>query len=76
VVTNPPFHIGKATTLMVPAQFIRDAKAVLVPGGKLFVVANRTLPYESIMMEHFGNMRTVHNGRRFKVLVSTSPVPR
>jgi 16S rRNA (guanine1207-N2)-methyltransferase len=76
VVTNPPFHIGKATNLTVPAQFMRDAKAVLVPGGRLFVVANRTLPYEPIMMELFGNMRTLHNGRRFKVLASTSPVPR
>ncbi|MCC7051848.1 MAG: methyltransferase [Gemmatimonadaceae bacterium] len=71
VVTNPPFHVGKATDLDVPAQFIRDAWAVLKPGGRLELVANRTLPYERLVLERFGNLRTVHDGPRFKVLAAT-----
>lgn len=71
VVSNPPFHVGKATALNVPMQFMRDAFDVLRPGGRLFLVANRTLPYETALSDIFGNMRTVHNGQRFKVLSAT-----
>jgi 16S rRNA (guanine1207-N2)-methyltransferase len=68
VVSNPPFHVGKATDLDVPAQFILDAHAVLTPGGSLQLVANRTLPYERLVQECFGNLTTLHDGPRFKVL--------
>jgi len=68
VVTNPPFHVGKATDLDVPTQFILDAHAVLKPGGSLQLVANRTLPYERIVHQCFGNLTTLHDGPRFKVL--------
>jgi 16S rRNA (guanine1207-N2)-methyltransferase len=68
VVTNPPFHVGKATDLDVPTQFILDAHAVLKPGGSLQLVANRTLPYERIVQQTFGNLTTLHDGPRFKVL--------
>ena len=68
VLTNPPFHVGKATALDVPQQFIADAWTVLKPGGRLSLVANRTLPYERVIKERFGNLTTLYNGSRFKVL--------
>ncbi|MDB4913807.1 MAG: hypothetical protein JWM95_1451 [Gemmatimonadetes bacterium] len=68
VVTNPPFHIGKSTDLNVPIQFIHDAWTVLAPGGRLNLVANRTLPYEGAIKYLFRNITKVHDGRRFKVL--------
>jgi 16S rRNA (guanine1207-N2)-methyltransferase len=71
VVTNPPFHVGKATDLDVPFQFIGDAWQVLAPGGRLLLVANRTLPYERTIYQRFGNIATVVDGRRFKVLGAT-----
>ena len=71
VVTNPPFHVGKATDLDVPMQFINDAHHVLVPGGRMFLVANRTLPYEQAIKHLFGNVSNVHDGQRFKVLSAT-----
>lgn len=71
VVTNPPFHVGKQTELSVPMQFIEDAWEVLSPGGQLFLVANRTLPYETPIRRRFGNALMVHDGRRFKVLTAT-----
>jgi len=71
VVTNPPFHLAKFTDLTIPRQFIREAWERLTPGGTLQLVANRTLPYESVIAEHFGHVRTVHDGRRFKVLAAT-----
>jgi len=68
VVANPPFHVGKHTDLDVPRQFIRDAHTVLRPGGRVLLVANRTLPYEAMMTEQFGTYRSIYDGRRFKVL--------
>lgn len=68
VVTNPPFHVGKATDLAVPLQFIHDAWQLLSPGGRMYLVANRTLPYERTIHQRFGNIATLHDGQRFKVL--------
>lgn len=68
VVSNPPFHLGKGTELAIPRAFIEQAYAHLVPGGRLYLVANRTLPYERLIAECFGEVRTAHDGRRFKVI--------
>ena len=73
VVTNPPFHVGKATDLNVPMQFIADAHAALRPGGRMYLVANRTLPYERAVDARFGNVATAHDGVRFKVLSAVRP---
>jgi 16S rRNA (guanine1207-N2)-methyltransferase len=70
VVTNPPFHVGKVTDLSVPIQFIKDAWTVLAPGGRLNLVANRTLPYEGAIKYLFGNITKVHDGPRFKILAA------
>ena len=68
VVTNPPFHTGKATDLDLPLRFIGDAWTALEPGGRLYLVANRTLPYERAIRERFGAVSVAHDGPRFKVL--------
>jgi 16S rRNA (guanine1207-N2)-methyltransferase len=68
VVSNPPFHVGKATDLEVPMQFIADAHAALRDGGRMYLVANRTLPYERAVQSRFGNVEKIHDGVRFKVL--------
>lgn len=70
VVSNPPFHIGKETALDVPMQFMREAHHVLNTGGRMMLVANRTLPYERAMTDIFGNVSVMHDGARFKVLVA------
>ena len=74
VVTNPPFHVGKATDLNVPNQFIQDSWEVLVHGGRLFLVANRTLPYEQAIKHRYGNVANLYNGPRFKVLTATREI--
>jgi 16S rRNA (guanine1207-N2)-methyltransferase len=71
VVTNPPFHSGKATDLDVPLQFIADSFTVLRPGGRLYLVANRTLPYERTLQATFGSFEVIRDTPRFKILRTT-----
>ncbi|TAE78162.1 MAG: class I SAM-dependent methyltransferase [Verrucomicrobia bacterium] len=47
VVMNPPFHSGQATDIGLGLGFLRSAAASLRMGGRIFLVANRQLPYEA-----------------------------
>ena len=68
VATNPPFHQGKKTDYDVGRQFVKEAARVLKPGGVLFLVANRFLPYEAQVEKFFGNVQQVTLDSRYKVL--------
>ena len=46
---NPPFHSGQAADVDLGRAFLTSAAAALKRGGKLFLVANRQLPYESAL---------------------------
>ena len=70
VITNPPFHVGKATTYDAAVQFVQDAAAVLRPGGRLWLVANRFIPYEGIIQSQFGSATIAQESGRYKVLVA------
>lgn len=71
VLSNPPFHAGKRVDLALPRQFLDDAWSVLRPGGRLQLVANRTLPYEAELARRFGGWRLLRDGPRFKILEAT-----
>jgi 16S rRNA (guanine1207-N2)-methyltransferase len=49
IMMNPPFHTGQATDIDLGRAFLTTAAAALRRGGKLFLVANRQLPYESLL---------------------------
>ena len=44
---NPPFHSGQNTDISLGRAFLRAAADSLRTGGRLFMVANRQLPYEA-----------------------------
>jgi 16S rRNA (guanine1207-N2)-methyltransferase len=46
IVMNPPFHSGQSTDISLGRAFLRAAADALRTGGRLFMVANRQLPYE------------------------------
>jgi 16S rRNA (guanine1207-N2)-methyltransferase len=46
VAMNPPFHAGREAVSALGRAFVREGLAALRPGGRLFLVANRHLPYE------------------------------
>ena len=47
IVMNPPFHSGQLTDISLGRAFLRAAAESLRTGGRLFLVANRQLPYEA-----------------------------
>ncbi len=49
IVMNPPFHSGRSSDVGLGQAFLKAAAAALVPGGELWLVANRQLPYESVL---------------------------
>ncbi|QJE96343.1 class I SAM-dependent methyltransferase [Luteolibacter luteus] len=47
IVMNPPFHSGQLTDISLGRAFLRVAAESLRTGGRLYLVANRQLPYEA-----------------------------
>lgn len=69
IVMNPPFHTqNRAERPDVGRRFIVVAAEALKPGGRLWLVANRNLPYESALTEGFGNVRVVAQQGGYKVI--------
>lgn len=70
VVMNPPFHAGRAADPAIGDGFIRAASAALKPGGRLWMVANRGLPYEKALQAGFAAVEEVAREDGFKVLMA------
>ena len=69
IVTNPPFHAQtRADRPDLGRAFIAAAADALQPGGRLLLVANRHLPYESVLAARFGSVRTLVQQRGFKAI--------
>ena len=67
VVMNPPFHDAGVEDKALGQAFVRRARHVLRPGGTLWVVANRHLPYEGVMSPLFTDVDLRAEGQGFKV---------
>ena len=74
VVTNPPFHTGRAAEPGLGVAFITAAAATLSPQGALWLVANRQLPYEAALTRLFRDVREVGGYKGFKVLSASGVV--
>lgn len=73
IVMNPPFHTGRAAVPALGRAFIETAAAHLKPQGTLWLVANRHLPYESVLSEHYSEVATVLEQQGFKVCRARHP---
>lgn len=71
VIMNPPFHDGRAADPSLGAAFIKAAAGLLTGAGRLWMVANRHLPYESELALHFGDVSEIGGDNRFKILTAT-----
>lgn len=68
IVSNPPFHQGRADLPALGRAFIDTAADALLPHGRLWLVANRHLPYEATLAARFNEVRTVTTQDGFKVI--------
>jgi 16S rRNA (guanine1207-N2)-methyltransferase len=71
---NPPFHAGRATDPSLGRAFIQSAARILAPNGKLWMVANRHLPYETTLSECFRNVDMIGGNGAFKVFHANRPL--
>ena len=76
IVSNPPFHAqGNTERPDIGRRFIAVAAEALKPGGRLWLVANRHLPYESVLDASFGSVRIVAQRDGFKVVEAVKSAP-
>ena len=69
VVTNPPFHgQSRIERPELGQRFIEVAGEAVRGGGRLWLVANRHLPYEAVLASQFRTVRTVAQEQGFKVI--------
>ena len=72
IVCNPPFHaLGRGDRPDIGRAFIAAAANALKPGGRLWLVANRHLPYEHALGEGFAQVRTLAQDGGFKIVQAT-----
>lgn len=67
IVCNPPFHTGRASTPALGQAFIEAGARSLKPGGRLYMVANRGLPYEPMLKVSFASFATLADNNKFRV---------
>ena len=72
-VMNPPFHTGRAAEPALGQAFVAAAARMLGPQGQLWMVANRHLPYETILRSHFAQVAEIGGDTRFKLLHAARP---
>ncbi len=75
IVSNPPFHAhGRSDRPDIGRAFIAAAAQALNPGGRLWLVANRHLPYEQALDAGFASVRTLGQANGFKVVEAVKAV--
>lgn len=73
VVSNPPFHTGRDGDPALGRAFIHAAAAMLAPSGQFWLVANRHLPYETELSQHFHEIDEAGGTPGFKVIRAKRP---
>ncbi len=73
IIMNPPFHTGRASDPSLGRMFIQAAAGLLAPHGKLWMVANRHLPYEPTLSECFRNVDMIGGNGAFKLFHANRP---
>jgi 16S rRNA (guanine1207-N2)-methyltransferase len=74
VVMNPPFHINRAADPELGAAFLRAAHRGLLPGGTLWLVANRHLPYDRILTPLFRTVEEIGGDAVFRLFRAAHPI--
>lgn len=74
IISNPPFHAQSGEDRPdIGRRFVAVAAQSLQPGGSLWMVANRHLPYERELDQCFAEVRSVAQQGGFKVVEARKP---
>ncbi len=73
VVANPPFHKGRKGDPDLGRAFLATAARVLSPRGRLWLVANRHLPYEAALATLFTEVEELPGSSAFKLFRAARP---
>jgi 16S rRNA (guanine1207-N2)-methyltransferase len=73
VVMNPPFHTGRKPQPALGLAFIASAARLLHNRGKLWMVANRHLPYEGALAQLFTSHEMLAETSVFRVWQAVGP---
>lgn len=65
VLCNPPFHQQHAVSDAVAGAMIRQSHDCLEPGGVLFLIGNRHLPYFHLLKKTFTQVETLDGNAKF-----------
>ena len=74
VVMNPPFHLVRDADPGLGADFIRAAAGMLHPGGTLWMVANRHLPYAAVLAGMFRDVAEIGGDGTFRLIRAARPL--
>ena len=67
IVTNPPFHQGTATDYSITEQLIAQSFSLLNNSGKLILVANSFLKYQTLLEQAFEKVEILQSTNKFTV---------
>lgn len=70
IVMNPPFHTDRRAEPELGQTMVKKAVVALRPGGRLFLVANRQLPYERMLAGTVSDFKEIAGDRLFKVITA------
>jgi len=68
VICNPPFHTGQDQDVALGQAIVAQGCRSLKRGGHFYMVANRKLPYEEVLVKHVRSHRTVIETQGFKIM--------
>ncbi|NUB44707.1 class I SAM-dependent methyltransferase [Fertoebacter nigrum] len=73
VVCNPPFHAAREADPAIGMGFVQAAARMLQPGGTLWLVANRHLPYAATLTTLFTEVEEIGGDSAFRVIRAARP---
>jgi 16S rRNA (guanine1207-N2)-methyltransferase len=68
IIMNPPFHQSRKADAEIGVSFIEAASRALKKEGRLLMVANEHLPYETALKETFRKAHTFRKERGYKLI--------
>ena len=68
IIMNPPFHYLGQAKPSLGVDFVKVASRNLKKSGTLWMVANKHLPYEDAINDHFSSFAELSGSKKFKVI--------